>query len=278
MDKTLTMSNNTVLSYPGYVRLKEILRKLGQVAIAFSGGVDSSFLLRVATDVLKDSVLALTALSETTPRHEYDEAVKFAKDIGVQHITTETHELLIPEFIKNSYDKCYICKKHRYETLIPIANQHGFTAIADGENLDDEKDYRPGSLAARELGVKSPLKEAGLTKEMIRSLSRALGLSSWNKPSIACLASRIPYDSPITPQKLRQIDDSETFLRDIVGHCVQVRVRHFGDTAQIELDQHNMSGLMEASVLKKTVSYLKETGFKNILLNLDGYRMGSLNP
>ncbi len=272
------MDNNTILTHPGYLKLKEILSECGPVAIAFSGGVDSSFLLRVAKDVLNNFVLALTALSETTARHEYDEAVKFTRNIGVQHINAETHELLIPEFIKNSYDKCYICKKHRYETLIPIAKQHGFTSIADGENLDDGKDYRPGSMAARELGVKSPLREAGLGKDTIRMLSRALGLSSWNKPSLACLASRIPFDSRITAQKLKQIDDSETFLRDLIGDNVQIRVRHFGDTARIELDQDKISGLMEASVLKKAVSCLKETGFKHVLLDLDGYRTGSLNP
>ncbi len=257
--------------------MKEILRQMGRVAIAYSGGVDSALLLRVAADVLKDAVIAITARSDTTPRGEFADAVTFARQTGVRHIVVETHEMRIPEFVQNPSDRCYVCKKYRYEALMTVANQHGVTLIADGENADDGKDYRPGSLAARELGVRSPLSEAGLTKNMVRALSKKLGLITWNKPAIACLASRIPYFSPITPEKLRQIDAAETFIRGL-GSIAQVRVRHFGDTARIETDATGMDRIMAASIRELVVAFLKQLGFVHVLLDLEGYRMGSLNP
>jgi uncharacterized protein len=250
---------------------------MGRLAIAYSGGVDSALLLRVAADVLKDAVIAVTARSDTTPQGEYADAAAFARQIGIRHIVVETHEMRIPAFAQNPPDRCYICKKHRYEALMRIAGQHGFTVIADGENADDGKDYRPGSLAARELGVRSPLSEAGLTKDRIRSLSRMLGLPTWNKPSLACLASRIPYFSAITPEKLRQIDAAETFIRGL-GNFAQVRVRHFGDTARIELDVNGITQMMSPAIRKQVLSCLKRLGFVHVLLDLEGYRMGSLNP
>ena len=256
--------------------LKEILKKMGRVAIAYSGGVDSTLVLRVAADVLKDSVIALTARSETTPREEYEDAVRLARQIGVRHIVVETHEMRIPEFVQNPPDRCYICKKYRYEALMTIAGQHGFTVIADGENADDGKDYRPGSLAARELGVRSPLSEAGLTKDRVRALSKTLGLSTWNKPALACLASRIPYFSPLTPEKLRQIDEAETFIRNL-GSFAQVRVRHFGNTARIETDLNGMTRMMAPSIREQVILFLKQLGFVHVLLDLEGYRMGKLN-
>jgi len=250
---------------------------MGKVAISYSGGVDSTLVLRVAADVLKDSVIALTARSDTTPQEEYADAVTFSRQIGVRHIVVETHEMLIPEFVQNPPDRCYICKKHRFEALMTIASQHGFTTIADGENADDGKDYRPGSLAARELGVRSPLCEAGLTKDRVRNLSKMLGLSTWNKPALACLASRIPYFSPITPEKLRQIDEAETFIRGL-GSITQVRVRHFGDTARIEMDLNGMTRMMTRSLREQLISFLKQLGFVHVLLDLEGYKMGNLNP
>lgn len=260
-----------------YADLKKILMDMGRVAIAFSGGVDSTLVLRVAAEVLKDSVIAITARSDTTPLGEHADAVTFARQIGVRHILVETHEMRIPEFVQNSQDRCYVCKKYRYEALMTIAAQHGFFVIADGENADDGKDYRPGSLAARELGVRSPLSEAGLTKGRVRALSKALGLYTWNKPALACLASRIPYFSPITPEKLRQIDAAEAFIRGM-GNTGQVRVRHFGDTARIEIDVAAMTRLMETGIREQVISFIKELGFVHVLLDLQGYRMGSLNP
>ncbi len=260
-----------------YVGLKTILGEMGRVAIAYSGGVDSALLLRVSADVLKDSVIAVTARSDTFPQGEYADAVTFARQIGVRHIVVETHEMRIPEFAQNSPDRCYICKKHRYAALKRIAGQHGFSEIADGENADDGKDYRPGSLAARELGVRSPLNEAGFTKDRIRTLSKAMGLSTWNKPALACLASRIPYSSPITPEKLRQIDAAESFIRSL-GSIAQVRVRHFGDTAHIELDLNGLTQMMAPAIRNQVILFLKQLGFVHILVDLEGYRMGSLNP
>ena len=260
-----------------YAGLGEILNKMGPVAIAYSGGVDSALLLRIASDVLKDSIIAVTARSDTTPQGEYADAVSFARQIGVRHIVVETHEMRIPEFVQNPPDRCYICKKYRYEALMAVASQHGFAVIADGENADDGKDYRPGSLAARELGIRSPLNEAGLTKGRVRALSKALGLSIWNKPAMACLASRIPYFSPVTPEKLRQVDAAETFIHSL-GSIGQVRVRHFGDTARIEMDLNGMAPIMAPSAREQVVSFLKQLGFIHVLLDLEGYRTGHLNP
>jgi len=271
------MNDIDQLQNSDYAGLKKILKKMGKVAIAYSGGVDSTLVLRIAADVLKDSVIAITARSDTTPRGEFSDAVTFARQIEVRHIVVETHEMRIPEFIQNPPDRCYICKKFRYEALMTIAGQHGFSVIADGENADDGMDYRPGSLAARELGVRSPLSEAGLTKDRVRALSKTLGLTTWNKPALACLASRIPYFSPVTPEKLRQIDEAEAFIRSL-GSIAQVRVRHFGDTARIEMDLNAMTRMMIPSIREQVVSFLKQLGFVHVLLDLDGYKMGNLNP
>ncbi len=271
------MNTTDPLQVRGYTDLKNILMEMGRIAIAYSGGVDSSLLLRVAFDVLNDSVIAITARSDTTPLGEYADAITFARQIGVRHILVETHEMRIPEFVQNSPDRCYVCKKYRCEALMTIASQHGFCVIADGENADDGKDYRPGSIAARELGVRSPLSEAGLTKDRVRALSKMLGLSTWNKPALACLASRIPYFRPITPEKLRQVDAAEAFIRSL-GNIAQVRVRHFGDTARIEMDVKAMIRMMEPSIREQVISFLKQLGFVHVLLDLEGYRMGNLNP
>jgi len=259
-----------------YQKLKDILQEMGNMLAAFSGGVDSTFLLKAAKDVLGDHLLAVTALSDTTPRQERDEAVRLAEMLGVAHIIVESEEMNLPEFVKNTPDRCYICKKQRYSEMLKIAGEKGFAYLADGENYDDREDYRPGTRAAKELGVRSPLREAGLTKSDIRMISKELNLPTWNKPAFPCLASRIPYHSPITPEKLRQTDAGEIFLREI-GMDPQLRVRHYGDTVRIELKAEDIAKLADDTLRIRIVNYFKSIGFDFVTLDLEGYARGSLN-
>ena len=201
--------------------------------------MDSTFLLKVAKDVLGDDVLAVTAQPETTPQHELKDATRLAKALGAEHLLIKARELDIPEFVKNPLNKCYICKKSRFASLFDLARERGFAYVVDGENLDDHGDYRPGIRATRELGVGIPLAEAKLSKDEIRILSKGLGLPTWDKSSYACLASRIPYHSPINAEKLRQVDAGEEFIRSL-GIASQMRVRHYGDKARIEVEDHEM--------------------------------------
>lgn len=259
-----------------YEHLQNILQDMQEVLIAFSGGTDSTFLLKAARDVLGDKVMAVTALSETMPEHEKADADVFAQELKVKHLFINSNELEDPDFIKNPLDKCYICKKIKFGGLVRMAESKNIAWVADGENIDDAKDYRPGSLAARELGIRSPLREAGLTKSDIRLLSKELELPTWNKPAYACLASRIPYHQPITAEKLRQIDKAEAFIRKL-NLSFQVRVRHEGDTARIEAGNEDIGRFTEHNVRNSIVSYLKSLGFKFIALDLEGYSTGSLN-
>ena len=263
--------------YEKYKNLKESLREMKRVLVAFSGGVDSTFLVKVARDVLgRENVLAITALSATTAKQERSDADTYAKAFGVEHEVIQTSELDNPEFTKNAPNKCYICKKSRFQVLVDMAGERGFHFVIDGENQDDRADYRPGSLASKELGVKSPLRDAGLTKNDIRLLSREFGLNTWDKPSFACLASRIPYRQEITPEKLRQVDEGEYFLRES-GFSPQLRLRHHQDIARLELDQDDFAKLADPDLRARVVQYLKSLGFQFVTLDLEGYNMGSLN-
>jgi pyridinium-3,5-biscarboxylic acid mononucleotide sulfurtransferase len=275
--KQVIMNNKQQIINEKYKKLKTIILDLKKVLVAFSGGVDSTFLLKTAVDLLgNERVLAVTAISKTMSRQEGLDARTYAENIGVEHVEIETTELDIPDFVQNPRNKCYICKKHRFGRLVELSQERGFDFVVDGENADDPLDFRPGSIAAKELGIRSPLREAGVTKQEIRSFSKELGLLSWNKPSFACLASRIPYHELITAKKLNQVDEGEEFLRKL-GFLPQLRVRHYGNTARIELDDKDFRKLVQDDIRVRIVHFFKSLGFEFVTIDLEGYNMGSLN-
>ena len=259
-----------------YQRLQSILQGLGRAVIAFSGGVDSTLLLKVARDILDKNILAVTAVSETIPKSEQDEAARIADLLDVKLLLTRSNELSLSVFTANPENKCYICKKNRYGDILAIARRYGYPHVIEGVNADDHNDYRPGIQAARELGILSPLAEAGLTKREVRQLSKCLGLDTWDKPAAACLASRIPYHSPITKEKLRQIELGEKFLQS-AGINGQVRVRHHGNMVRIEMDPEFIPQVADPAFRLHLVTYFRSLGFTYVSVDLEGYNTGSLN-
>ena len=256
-------------------KLKDTIRDCGKAVIAFSGGVDSTLLLSVAHEVLGDNVLAVTVVSSFMPRHEKKESSEIANLIGARHEIVEIDESDIVGFTDNPADRCYICKKFLFSQVLDIAGSQGIACVMDATNADDTGDYRPGLRALRELDVRSPLLEAGLTKAEIREFSKERNLPSWGKPAMACLATRIPYGEKITKEKLRQIDEAEEFLRSLgFSNC---RVRYHGKLARIEVLPKRIGQLMKPAQRRRVTEHLRALGFKYITVDIEGYRMGSLN-
>lgn len=253
--------------------LKNIIKSLDSVVIAFSGGVDSTLLAKVAYEVLGDKALAVTARSETYTKSELEDAIKLAKEIGIKHEVIVSEELDIPEFSHNPTDRCYHCKKELLRKLKGIAESKGYKNVIEGANFDDTDDYRPGMKATAELDVISPLKDAKLTKDEIRELSKRFGLPTWDKPSAACLASRFPYGTEITRDKLRVVGEAEAFIKTF--GIIQLRVRHHDQIARIEVAEKDMTTLLENR--KQIVEKLKSFGFKYVTMDIQGYRTGSMN-
>jgi uncharacterized protein len=256
-------------------KLREIIAKLDSVVVAFSGGVDSTLVTKVCYDVLKDNAMAVTARSETYPDLEFKEAQKLAKEIGIKHLVIDTSELAIEGFANNPPERCYFCKTELFGKLKDIAREQGFLNVADGANLDDTKEFRPGLQASKELNVRSPLKEAGLAKGDIREVSKMLNLPNWNKPAYACLSSRFPYGQSITEEKLSMVSEAEKYLRGL--GLIQFRVRHHETIARIEVLPEDIQILTTTPVREELTAKFKEIGFTYVTMDLAGYRSGSMN-
>jgi len=262
-------------AYEKLEELKKSLKSLESIAVAFSGGVDSSFLLKVASDVLGDKAIAVTAKSSTYPEREYKEAVEFCIKYGIKQITIVSEELDVEGFAENPLNRCYLCKNELFTKIKEVARQNNIKNVTEGSNFDDLSDYRPGLKAVAEQGVVSPLRKANLTKDEIRFLSKEMGLKTWNKPSFACLSSRFPYGQKITKEKLDMVDKAEQYLMDI--GFTWVRVRHHGEVARIELMPDEISKILENNIINDIYSYFKTLGFTYSALDLKGYRTGSMN-
>jgi uncharacterized protein len=248
---------------------------MGSLAVAYSGGVDSTFLLKVSHDVLQDRAIAVTARSSTYPEREFKEAAEFTRSAGIKHIVIQSEELEIEGFTNNPPNRCYLCKYELFSKIKEVAEKYHIQSIAEGSNINDLGDYRPGMQAIKELGIISPLKNAGLGKDAIRKLSKQMGLPTWDKPAFACLASRFPYGVKITREKLAMVNKAEQYLLDL--GFKQVRVRHHGDTARIEVAEFERLKFFDLELMYNVYKQFKEIGFAYTALDLKGYRTGSMN-
>ena len=251
------------------------MEELDSLLVAFSGGVDSAFLLALSHQILGDRVLAVTADSAIFPSREREEAMRFTHEKGIEHIVFPSDQIRLPELMENNPDRCYHCKKFLSKILLKVAEERGIKHVAHGANADDLKDYRPGLKAAQEMGIMAPLLEAELNKEEIRFLSKEMGLETWDKPPKACLASRIPYGEPITKEKLFMVGEAEEFLER--NGFLQSRVRYHEDVARIEVEPSDMPGLLDPGMRTLVVERFRAIGFLHIAVDLEGYVTGSMN-
>ncbi|MCR4618636.1 MAG: ATP-dependent sacrificial sulfur transferase LarE [Lachnospiraceae bacterium] len=270
MSVELTLEQNNKIEL-----LKKYIAEMGSVAVAFSAGVDSALLLKVAHDTLRDKAIAITAKLHSIPEKEIAESIEFCKNEGIKQIIVDIDELRIDGFRENPENRCYICKKALFTNMLETAKENGIENLIEGSNLDDTGDYRPGRIALNELNIKSPLKEAGLTKADIRAAANMYGLREWNKPSLACLSTRIPYGELITVEKLKMIEKGEEKLREMGFE--QVRVRAHGNLARIETLPEDIIKAAEPVNSAAINEYFRSIGFTYVSLDLGGYKTGSMN-